>query len=253
MTLADTLREMEASLMDDGRISLGETTLLLRVARPYAARGDVAARTLMQLLQRVRADGVVTPAESAEVCSLLGRIVTEELKLEDFVQEVPAPSRPASRFYDLTPLLASPVAFQLAIRRLAALLEGVNFDFVVAPESRGFIFGSALAAHLGAGFLPVCHHGKLPRRTVEQPCANSEGRVMLQLHADAPVRGKGVVVIDDLLATGATALATAKVVERLGGQVVKMVFPVELTDCCAREHVLAGYDVASLMRYGGRQ
>ena len=134
----------------------------------------------------------------------------------------------------------------------AEALEGIRFDLVTAPESRGFIFGAAVAARFGKAFVPIRKPGKLPRQTISEDYDLEYGKATLHMHADAVIRGEKAVIVDDLLATGGTAAAAARLVERLGGTVAKMVFPLELCGFDARHGALAGYDVFTLVSYPGR-
>ena len=131
------------------------------------------------------------------------------------------------------------------------LLKDVDFDLVVGPESRGFIFGVPVAYLTGKGFIPVRKKGKLPRETVSEKYDLEYGQAEIEIHKDAIQPGQKVVVVDDLIATGGSAGAAVKLVERLGGKVVKMVFVMELAGLEGRKK-LAGYDVESLIVYPGK-
>ena len=129
-------------------------------------------------------------------------------------------------------------------------LEGTEFDVVVGAESRGFLFGMPLAYNKSKGFVPVRKKGKLPRETVEMSYDLEYGSATIEIHKDAIKPGDKVVLVDDLIATGGTIQAAAKLVEELGGEVVKMIFLIELTDLGGRK-LLEGYDVASVVQYEG--
>lgn len=178
--------------------------------------------------------------------------VRDARKLAEYVRTIPDFPKPGILFRDVTGIFDTAEGFRLSVDLLVKVLEGVEFGLIVAPESRGFIFGAALADRLGKAFAPIRKPGKLPRETVSEDYQLEYGRATVQMHADAVKPGERVVLIDDLLATGGTAAASARLVERLGGTVVKMVFPLELAGFEARKGVLAAYDVASLVRYPGK-
>ncbi len=148
--------------------------------------------------------------------------------LRSKVRDIPDFPQNGVLFRDITPLLKDPGAFREIIARFAAALKGQKVDLVVGIESRGFIFGAALAARLGRGFVPVRKKGKLPWRTRRVACTLEYGREVLEIHEDAVKRGQKVVIVDDLLATGGTAAAAEKLVGSLGARVVKTLFVIEL-------------------------
>ena len=151
-------------------------------------------------------------------------------------------------FYDITTLLADARGLQIVIDALAERLVGQGIDVVVAMESRGFIFGGALAARLNAGFVPVRKPGKLPYRTDKLAYALEYGEAELEIHRDAIAPGMRVLILDDLLATGGTAQATARLVENQGGIVVAQAFVIELTFLEGRSR-LEPTPVLSLIQY----
>jgi len=173
-------------------------------------------------------------------------------KLEEYVMTIPDFPKPGILFRDVTGILESPDGFQLALDMMEAALSGVDFDLVAAPESRGFIFGAALADRFRKAFVPIRKPGRLPRATISESYDLEYGSATLHMHTDAVKPGQRVVIVDDLLATGGTAKAAARIVERLGGVVAKMVFPIELDGFAARDGILGGYDVASMVRYPGK-
>ena len=173
-------------------------------------------------------------------------------QLADYVRNVPDFPKKGILFRDVTGILDSAEGFQLAIDQLAALLEGEKIDRIAGPESRGFIFGAALADRLKCALVPIRKPGKLPRETISEEYALEYGTATLHMHKDAIKPGERVVIVDDLLATGGTAAAAARLVERLGGKVVMLMFPIELEGFEARTRALAGYRVESLIRYPGR-
>lgn len=166
------------------------------------------------------------------------------------VRAIPDFPSPGILFRDITPVLADPIAFatavELHVHHVADIAGAI--DLVVGMESRGFLFGSVLAHRLDLGFVPARKPGKLPASTIEESYALEYGNNVLQMHADALGRGARVLIVDDLLATGGTAAATAKLVERLGGEVVACLFLIELEGLAGRER-LAGYRVESILRY----
>ena len=172
-------------------------------------------------------------------------------KLEEYVVTIPDFPEPGIMFRDITSVIQDPDGLKLAIDGLVDLLKGVDFDLVVGPESRGFIFGVPVAYLTGKGFIPVRKKGKLPRETVSQKYDLEYGQAEIEIHKDAIKPGQKVVVVDDLIATGGSAEAAAKLVEKLGGQVVKMVFVMELAGLEGRKK-LEGYDVDSLIVYPGK-
>ena len=170
------------------------------------------------------------------------------LDLRDRIRDVPDFPTEGIVFKDLMPLIADPEYFGETIRRLAEWARPREPDLILGAEARGFIFGSALAYALGAGFVAARKPGKLPRETVEAVYALEYGTDSLQVHRDAIAAGSRVIVLDDVLATGGTARAKVELVESLGGAVVGIEFVLELTFLHGREK-LAGYEVHSLISY----
>jgi adenine phosphoribosyltransferase len=170
------------------------------------------------------------------------------LDLRDRVRDVPDFPKPGIVFKDLMPLVADAVYFRETIDRLAELARPRQPDIILGAEARGFIFGGALADRLGCGFVPARKPGKLPWNTVEATYDLEYGTDSLQVHADAIGKGTRVIVHDDVLATGGTARAKTELVEQLGGEVVGLLFVVELTFLNGRDK-LTGYDVESLITY----
>lgn len=171
--------------------------------------------------------------------------------LASYVVSIPDYPKPGILFRDITGILDSAEGLHLAIDQLAARLEGVAFDAIVSMESRGFIFGMPLAYKLNKAFVPVRKPGKLPRETVSATYELEYGTDTLEMHKDALTPGARVVVVDDLLATGGTAEACARLVESVGAKVVKMLFVIELAGFAARTGKLAGHDIDALIRYPG--
>jgi adenine phosphoribosyltransferase len=170
------------------------------------------------------------------------------LDLRDRVRDVPDFPKPGIVFKDLMPLVADATYFRETIDRLEALARPKSPDLILGAEARGFIFGGALADRLGCGFVPARKPGKLPWKTVEATYDLEYGTDSLQVHADAIGEGTRVIVHDDVLATGGTAKAKTELVERLGGEVVGLLFVVELGFLNGREK-LPGYQVDSLITY----
>ena len=172
-------------------------------------------------------------------------------KLEEYVMSIPDFPEPGVIFRDVTSILQDADGLKLAIDSLQALLKDVDFDVVVGPESRGFIFGMPLAYNLHKPFVPVRKKGKLPRETVEMSYELEYGTATIEMHRDAIQPGQKAVLVDDLIATGGTMEAAARLVESLGGEVAKIVFVMELAGLKGREK-LKKYDVASVIRYEGK-
>lgn len=170
------------------------------------------------------------------------------MDLRAFIRDIPDFPKPGIVFKDVTPLLLDPRALDEAVARLARLSEPLGVDFVLAAEARGFILGGALARELGTGFVPARRPGKLPHDTVSAEYTLEYGINALEVHADALAGGAKVLVHDDLLATGGTALALCELVERLGGQVVACAFLIELSFLDGRER-LAPRPVLALIDY----
>ena len=152
---------------------------------------------------------------------------------------------------DVTSVLQEADGLQLSIDGIMDKLKGVDFDVVVGPESRGFIFGVPVAYNMKKGFVPVRKKGKLPCETVSMEYDLEYGSAVIEMHKDSIKPGQKVVIIDDLIATGGTIEAITKLVEQLGGEVVKIVFLMELAGLDGRRK-LAKYDVDSVIRYEGK-
>ena len=148
--------------------------------------------------------------------------------LREKIRDVPNFPREGIVFKDITTLLKDPTAFHQAVDLMASTYRAQAVDVVVGVESRGFIFGGALAYQLNAGFVPVRKEGKLPYQKIAQAYSLEYGSAVLEIHRDAIRSGQSVVVVDDLLATGGTARATARLVQQLGGRVVGVSFLIEL-------------------------
>ncbi|MFH1800421.1 MAG: adenine phosphoribosyltransferase [Candidatus Omnitrophota bacterium] len=164
------------------------------------------------------------------------------------VRNIPDFPKKGILFRDITPLLKDAKSLREIIARLARSLKGKKIGAVVGIESRGFIFGTALATKLGVGFVPIRKKGKLPWKTQSIACTLEYGEEILEIHQDAVKRGEKVVIVDDLLATGGTAAAAVKLVEAIGGKVTKLAFVIELEFLKGRQK-LKNRDVFSLIKY----
>jgi len=172
-------------------------------------------------------------------------------KLEDYVRSIPDFPEPGIIFRDVTSILQDADGLQLAIDSIQELLKDTEVDLIAGTESRGFIFGMPVAYNLHKPFVTVRKKGKLPCETVSQEYDLEYGSAEIEMHKDAVKPGQKVVVIDDLIATGGTVEAAVKLIERLGGEVVKIIFLMELAGLNGRER-LKGYDVESVIRYEGK-
>jgi adenine phosphoribosyltransferase len=168
--------------------------------------------------------------------------------LKSLIREVPDFPKPGINFYDITTLLKDPTGLRRTVDALSAEFEDEKVDAVIGIEARGFIFAPALAYHLGTGFVPVRKPKKLPSVRASISYDLEYGQDTLEIHRDAIGDGHRVIIADDLLATGGTAKAVCDLVEGLGGNIVGLVFVVELEFLPGRQR-LAGYDVRSLIKY----
>lgn len=172
-------------------------------------------------------------------------------KVQDYVRSIPDFPEPGIIFRDVTSVIQSPEGLKLAIDGLTDLIGDTEFDVVVGPESRGFIFGVPVAYNTGKGFVPVRKKGKLPCETISADYELEYGTATIEMHKDAITPGQRVVIVDDLIATGGTTEAIIKLVEELGGEVVKVLFLMELEGLKGRNKI-AGYDVESVIKYPGK-
>lgn len=171
--------------------------------------------------------------------------------IADYVTAIPDFPEEGIIFRDITTVIQSPEGFRMAIDEMTALIGDTECDVVAGAEARGFIFGAPMAYALGKGFVPIRKKGKLPRETVSQSYDLEYGSAEIEIHTDSIAPGQRVVLVDDLMATGGTMEAAVKLIERLGGKVVKIVFLLELAGLKGRER-LKGYDVASVLSYEGK-
>ena len=171
-------------------------------------------------------------------------------ELKEYIRNIPDFPEEGIIFRDVTSILQDADGLKLAIDELAKKLEGLEFDVIAGAESRGFLFGMPLAYLLHKPFVPIRKKGKLPCETVEKTYELEYGTATIEIHKDAIQKGDKVVLLDDLIATGGTMKAAAELVEELGGEVVKALFLIELTDLKGRE-VLKDYDVDSVVQFEG--
>ena len=172
-------------------------------------------------------------------------------KIEEYVRSIPNFPEEGIIFRDVTSVLQDADGLKLAIDSMQAMLDGVDYDLLLGPESRGFIFGVPIAYNMHKPFIPVRKKGKLPCETVSTEYALEYGTATIEIHKDAIKPGQKVVIIDDLMATGGTIEAIIKLVEQLGGIVVKTVFLMELEGLNGRDK-LKGYDVDAVIKYPGK-
>jgi adenine phosphoribosyltransferase len=168
--------------------------------------------------------------------------------LRQLIREIPDFPSPGIAFKDITPVLADPIAFSTIIDLIVVHFGRGNVDKVVGIEARGFILGAPVAYHFGAGVIPVRKKGKLPHETLEEEYALEYGTASLEIHRDAVRSGERVLIVDDVLATGGTAQAAAKLVERVGGKICGIATLIELDFLHGRDKV-GGYDLFTLIHY----
>ena len=174
-----------------------------------------------------------------------------EKRVEDYVRTIPDFPEKGIMFRDITSVLQDADGLRLAIDEMQKLLEGVDFDVIAGAESRGFILGTPIAYNLHKPFVIVRKKGKLPCETIEETYDLEYGTATVEMHKDAIKPGQKVVIVDDLIATGGTIEAACKLVERLGGEVVKIVFLLELAGLEGRKK-LQKYDVQTVISYPGK-
>ena len=172
-------------------------------------------------------------------------------KIEEYIRSIPDFPEEGIIFRDVTSVLQDADGLKLAIDSMAELLDGLDFDVIVGTESRGFIFGVPIAYNMGKPFVPARKKGKLPCETLSVTYDLEYGSAEVETHKDAIKPGQKVVLVDDLIATGGTIEACAKMIEMLGGEVVKIVFLMELAGLKGRDK-LQQYDVASVITYDGK-
>ncbi len=172
-------------------------------------------------------------------------------ELKDYVRSIPNFPEEGIIFRDITTVLGDKDGLRLAIDKMQECLNDVDFDVVAGPESRGFIFGVPIAYNMGKPFVPIRKKGKLPCETIFEEYELEYGTAVVEIHKDAICPGQRVVIVDDLIATGGTTEAIVRLIERLGGKVVKIVFLMELAGLKGRER-LKEQDVSSVICYDGK-
>ena len=172
-------------------------------------------------------------------------------KLEEYVRCIPDFPEEGVMFRDVTSVLQDADGLHLAIDTMQELVKDLDFDIVVGPESRGFIFGTPIAYNNHKPFVLIRKKGKLPCETVSMEYELEYGTAVIEIHKDAILPGQKILIVDDLIATGGTVEAAVKMVEKLGGEVVKIVFLMELAGLHGRDR-LKGYQVESVIRYEGK-
>jgi adenine phosphoribosyltransferase len=168
--------------------------------------------------------------------------------LKKLIREIPDFPKAGILFRDITPMLASPSGIALAVELLANPFRGKNIDLVVGAESRGFIFGTAVACCLSAGFVLVRKPGKLPHRKIAMSYDLEYGTDTLEMHEDSILRGQRVLIVDDLLATGGTMKACCDLVEKVGGTIAGLACLIELSGLNGRAK-LGNYDIHTVLQY----
>lgn len=172
-------------------------------------------------------------------------------ELKDYVRSIPDFPGPGIIFRDVTSILQDADGLKMSIDGLVDMLKDIDFDIVIGPESRGFIFGVPVAYKMHKSFIPIRKKGKLPCETISIKYALEYGEAEIEIHKDAIKPGQKVVIIDDLIATGGTIEAITKLIEQLGGQIVKICFVMELAGLKGREK-LSKYNIDSLITYEGK-
>ncbi len=172
--------------------------------------------------------------------------------VQDYIRTIPDFPHKGIMFRDVTTLFSDPRGFRIAIDQLLAPYAGQPIDKVVGLEARGFILGGAIAHQLGKGFIPIRKKGKLPGKTIEQAYTLEYGEAVMEVHEDALQAGEKVLLVDDLLATGGTAEAGIKLIERMGAQVTGCAFVIDLPDLGGRARLKKmGMDVHALCSFAG--
>ena len=170
------------------------------------------------------------------------------MDLKELVRDVYDFPKDGIVFKDITTILQDPDGLKEAINQMQSKLEGIDFDYVIGPESRGFIFGVPIAYNMHKGFIPVRKAGKLPYQTKSMDYDLEYGTSTIEMHIDAISKGDKVVIVDDLLATGGTSKAMINLIESLGGEVVKMVYLIELDFLNGRD-VIGNYNIDAIIKY----
>ena len=187
-------------------------------------------------------------ASSAIILFTLAVKILQMFRIENYIRDVKDFPQKGIVYKDITPLLEDPVATRKTLDAFLAFLEGERIDKVVGIESRGFFFATLLAQELNAGFIPIRKPGKLPYKTFRESYSLEYGKDTLEIHCDAIAPGEKVLVHDDVLATGGTAAAACKLIEKLGGEIVQCSFLMDLSFLNGKER-LSSYNVVSLISY----
>ena len=175
-----------------------------------------------------------------------------DMNLKDHIRTIPDFPEAGIMYRDITTLLSNPDALKLSVKQLATPFRNSNIDAVAGIDARGFIFGTAVALELGVGFVPIRKKGKLPFKTYEQEYALEYGTDILQIHADAVAKGQRVLVIDDLIATGGTAEAAIRLLQRTDCEIIGAAFVIDLPDLGgARKIETLGVPVSTLIEFAG--
>jgi adenine phosphoribosyltransferase len=175
-------------------------------------------------------------------------MTAEGIELQRYIRNIPDWPKKGILFRDITPLLADPKAFAAAINALCTGFTEAGIEYVAAVEARGFIFGSAVAEKLEAGFIPIRKKGKLPFKTESVTYDLEYGTDTVEMHSDAISKGAKVLMVDDLLATGGTMAAACKLIEKIGGEIAGITFLIELSDLAGRKK-LQGYNISTVISY----
>jgi adenine phosphoribosyltransferase len=172
--------------------------------------------------------------------------------IKESIRTIPHFPKQGIMFRDITTLLQNPEAFKKTCNELYKRYKNKNIDVVVGIESRGFVFGAVLAYMLGVGFVPVRKPGKLPHKTIKEEYELEYGKDAVEMHADAIKKGQNVVIVDDLVATAGTCVATAKLVKKLGGNIIECCFVIELPELKGKEKLeMLGHRIFSLVSFEG--
>ena len=172
-------------------------------------------------------------------------------KVEDYIRSIPDFPEPGIIFRDITTVMQDSDGFKLAIDSMEDTIKDLDFDVIAGLESRGFMFGTPIAYNMGKPFVPIRKKGKLPCETISEEYSLEYGTAEIEIHTDAIKKGQKVVIVDDLIATGGTTEAIIKLVEQLGGKIVKIAFLMELEGLKGRDK-LAGYSMDSVIKYPGK-
>jgi adenine phosphoribosyltransferase len=174
------------------------------------------------------------------------------MPIKSRVRSIPDYPKPGIIFRDITTLLQDPTGFRITIERLVQSYQGLRVDKVAGIEARGFILGGAVAHQLNAGFIPVRKKGKLPWQTIGQDYALEYGNDRIEIHTDAILEGEGILIVDDLIATGGTAAAAIDLIRKTGGRILGAAFVIDLPDLGGVQRLHAmGVDVTTLCAFEG--